>query len=98
MCVNVLTATVHDLVRGLETGAWSSKSLAATYLNQIQAHNGWLHAVLQVADRDGILQQAEVLDEKRKNGELYGSLHGIPVIIKVSSFRRTHEAPHCSPN
>lgn len=88
MDMNILTATVTDVARALERGSWTSKAIAIKYLDQIAMHNDWLHAVLQVGERDAILRQAEAFDEKRKRGELLGPLHGVPLLIKVACLFR----------
>lgn len=81
--MNLLTATIVDVLGALERGSWTSLAATSKYLDQIAAHNEWLHAVLQVGDRDDLLKQAKEMDEKRQAGNIVGPLHGVPLLIKV---------------
>lgn len=83
MGLDVLTATIQDLLNGLEKGEYTTRSLTTAYLDQIEKHNGYLHAVLDVGIRKKTLGRADVLDEKRQKGEIMGPLHGVPIIVKV---------------
>jgi len=83
MGLNVLTATIQDLLNGFKSGEYTTRSLTTAYLDQIEQHNGYLHAVLDVGIREKTLGRADVLDERRQKGEIMGPLHGIPIILKV---------------
>lgn len=81
---NVLTATVNDIQRLLESGQ-SSVQLVESYLAQVERHDGYLHAMICTAPKADLLRVAGSLDQERKRGELKGPLHGVPIILKVSS-------------
>lgn len=78
-----LTATAHELQAGLKEGKFNSVYLVNAYLSQIQKYNGYLHAVLSVAPRLSLFEQAKALDAERETGKTRGPLHGIPILLKV---------------
>lgn len=80
---DVLTADVRTLQRLLGRGAVNNSSLVDRYLAQIEKHDDYLHALIQVTPRDLLVKRAGELDGERKEGRLRGPLHGIPIIIKV---------------
>ncbi|KAG4440052.1 hypothetical protein IFR05_004445 [Cadophora sp. M221] len=82
----VLTADVAQLQHLLETGTVSSEDIVTKYLDQIDKHNveGMkLRALISVAPRDKVLQQARTLDAERKSHGSRGPMHGIPIIVKL---------------
>ncbi|KAH8587275.1 amidase signature domain-containing protein [Bisporella sp. PMI_857] len=82
VAVNLLTADVKLLKDLLEKGTLKSGDLVDRYLDQIDKHDGYLHAMLSIASRQNLRAIASALDEERNSGRLRGPLHGIPVIIK----------------
>ncbi len=76
-------ASVADIQGGLESGRWTSLSLAQAYLqriDQIDADGPALNSVIEVnpdTERD-----ATRLDEERRQGRIRGPLHGLPVMLK----------------
>jgi amidase len=76
----VSLATLSD---GLQQGKWTSAHLVELYLARIDAidRNGpQLNAVLALnPDGAAIARQ---LDQERKNGQVRGPLHGIPILLK----------------
>jgi amidase len=83
VALNVLTADVKLLKDLLEKGTLKSVDLVDRYLDQIEKHDGYLHAMLSIPSRQNLRTIASALDEERNSGTLRGPLHGIPVIIKV---------------
>ncbi|KAJ6440092.1 amidase [Purpureocillium lavendulum] len=77
----LLDATLDDLRKGLDGGAFSSVNLVDAYLARISEVNPLLHAVTETnPDARAI---AEKLDAERKEGRKdLGPLHGIPVLVK----------------
>ena len=63
----------------------TSRQLIKLYLNQIAQYNGYLKAVIAVAPEDVLDQTAAELDEERTKGIVHRPLHGIPILVKVSS-------------
>ncbi|KAG0648046.1 amidase [Hyphodiscus hymeniophilus] len=82
--LNVLTADVKLLKTLLERGTLKSADLVNWYLDQIEKHDGYLHAMLSKPTRQKLQIIASSLDEERRAGTIRSPLHGIPIIIKVS--------------
>jgi amidase len=85
--VDLLTLTATELQRLLSDRAATSVDIVERYLRQIAKHNHvglHLNAIISVADRQTVLDQARRLDEERVLGKLRGPLHGIPILLKVS--------------
>lgn len=80
--LNVLTADTAYLQSLLQHGSITSASLVDTYLAQIEKHDQYLKAVIQLTPLPLLRATAERLDFERKAGGLRGPLHGIPIIIK----------------
>ncbi|KAG8162126.1 hypothetical protein KVR01_007891 [Diaporthe batatas] len=77
---SLIDATLADLSTGLENGAFTSVDLVQTYVARIQETNGVLHAVTEI--NPDALAIAASLDAARRDGQVFGPLHGIPVLIK----------------
>ncbi len=84
-------ATIADLRRGLDSGAWSAHALTAAYLSRIADLDGpargeteagltGLRSMIEI--NPDALAIADALDAERKAGRSRGPLHGIPVVIK----------------
>ncbi|GFZ43757.1 hypothetical protein JCM24511_01477 [Saitozyma sp. JCM 24511] len=83
--LDLVRATLQDVVRALEEGQVTSVELVNRYLARIEADNInglGLRAVLETAPKDNVLAIAQQLDEERAAGKLRGQLHGIPILIK----------------
>ncbi len=75
--------TAARLREGLESGRWTARSLAETYLKRIEALNQQgpeLRAVIET--NPDALRIAEELDRERSEGKVRGPLHGLPVLLK----------------
>ncbi len=75
--------TIGELQVGLQSGRWSSHELVQAYLDRIEAidrSGPTLKSVIQ-ANPDA-LDIADGLDRERKNGNVRGPLHGIPIMVK----------------
>jgi amidase len=83
--VNVLTIDAEGLQKLLENGDVTSLGLVGQYLAQIDKHDGKLHAMIQTTPKHLLEATAKSLDQERAAGKIRGPLHGIPIIIKVSS-------------
>ncbi|GAW23606.1 hypothetical protein ANO14919_131800 [Xylariales sp. No.14919] len=81
---DVLTADLKTIEALLKNKQVTSRVLTATYLDQINKYDGYLHAMIQVAPVDLLMKRADQLDLERESGTLRGPLHGVPVIIKDS--------------
>lgn len=61
----------------------TSLQLVEVYLEQIEAYNPYLHAVICTAPKPSLLEAAKKLDAERSDGKVHLSLHGIPILVKV---------------
>ncbi len=73
--------TTDDLLDQLQTGQLTSTELVTSCLDRISSVDSRIGAFLHV-DRDGALQQASRVDERRQAGETLGPLAGVPVGVK----------------
>ena len=76
----LIEATTEDLVRGLESGLFTSVDLVQVYIARIMEVNSTLHMVTQL--NPDALTIAAQLDSQRARGTVLGPLHGIPILIK----------------
>jgi amidase len=87
--VDLLTLTAAGLQKLLSDRVLTSADIVQRYLAQIAKHNHaglHLNAIISVADKETVLDQAKRLDEERERGKLRGPLHGIPILLKVSAL------------
>ncbi|MEZ4414347.1 MAG: amidase [Gemmatimonadota bacterium] len=75
--------TVDALQEGMASGRWSARDLTRMYLERIEAVDRQGPALRSVIETNpDALVIAERLDEERRQGQVRGPLHGIPVLIK----------------
>ena len=75
--------SVKELRAGLESGRWTTRSLCERYLariDEIDAAGPALNSVIEI--NANALREADRLDSERREGEVRGPLHGIPVMLK----------------
>ncbi len=74
---------VAELQKGMEEGTYTAEAITQMYLDRIKAideKGPAINAVIELnPDATEIARQ---LDEERKNGQLRGPLHGIPIMLK----------------
>lgn len=63
-------------------GEITSQQLCTMCIEQITLQNSSLNAVLNIAPKAIILQQAATLHDERAAGKTRSPLHGVPIIIK----------------
>ncbi|HCC08251.1 MAG TPA: Asp-tRNA(Asn)/Glu-tRNA(Gln) amidotransferase GatCAB subunit A [Clostridiales bacterium] len=73
--------TVHELCDMLDNNETTSVELTKACFNRIKDVEDKVQAFITITE-DAALKQAEETDKKRKNGEVLGILHGIPMAIK----------------
>lgn len=74
---------IADLRAGLESGRWTARDLVRSYLDRIAAIDGDGPALRSVLETNpDAMAIAGELDEERRNGEVRGPLHGIPILVK----------------
>ncbi len=76
----LIEATTEDLIRGLESGLFTSVDLVQVYIARINEVNSTLHMVTQL--NPDALSIAAQMDSQRAKGNVLGPLHGIPILIK----------------
>jgi len=75
--------SLADLSAGLQSGKYTSRSLAEEYLSrigEIDTNGPGLNSVIEL--NPDALTLADSLDEERKSKGPRGPLHGIPILIK----------------
>lgn len=75
--------TIPQLQRGMGEGKWTAVSLTKAYLKRIEKldKNGpQINSVIEV--NPDAVEMARELDRERKRGNVRGSMHGIPVLLK----------------
>ena len=82
--IDLMDATIADLQTEMEAGRVSSEELCQMYIDRIEAYDEKLHLNSIIAVNPAALDDARMLDEERKQGNLRGPLHGIPVVVKAN--------------
>ena len=73
--------TASEAARRIREGLLTSEELVQSCLEQIRAFEPRVQA-WQFLDEQHALHQARALDERKRNGEPLGPLHGVPVGVK----------------
>ncbi len=76
--------TASQLADAIQAGAISSTEVLESLIRRIDQYNPALNAIITL-DIDGARQRAREADEAARWGEIWGSLHGVPITIKDSS-------------
>ena len=91
--------TVDELQHLYAIEAFTSEDYVQSCLDRIQATNPYLEAVIET--NPDAIRIAQELDEERKQGNIRGPLHGIPVLVKdvgdMNSFSLTPSLPRSIP-
>lgn len=75
--------TIRQLQEGFEKGTFTSEQVVNDYLARIEAIDNEgpaINSIILVNPK--AVEQAQALDKERKEGNVRGPLHGIPVILK----------------
>ena len=86
--VDLVTATAEDLSNYLQGHSFTSVQLVNEYLRRIELDNARgrkLHSILRTTPKHILLQIAQTRDEERAANATRGPLHGLPVVVKVST-------------
>lgn len=87
--LDVLNLTAVDVQDLLASGRRTTQQMLDLYVAQILRHNNQgakLRAVLELTPAPHLSKLAQASDRDRRNKKCPGALHGIPVIVKVSSY------------
>jgi amidase len=73
--------TAVAAARAIRAGAISSRELTEHVFTRIRAHNGRINASVTLVEEQA-MQRASEADAALAKGQLWGPLHGVPVLIK----------------
>ncbi|KAK7699196.1 hypothetical protein SLS64_011825 [Diaporthe eres] len=68
--IDVLTSDIKTLEALLRNGQSTSRCLLEAYLAQIEKHDDYLHAMIQVTPRELLFERADSLDKGRRAGAI----------------------------
>jgi len=77
---SVVEASFADMQQAMADGRVTSRDLVQQYLTRIAYYEDTLNATMAVSRR--ALEDADRLDEERRQGRVRGPLHGIPIALK----------------
>lgn len=81
MAIESKELSVIECVEHIRDGSLTSEALVTQCLENIDRTDGQIKAWTYV-DKEGALERARLLDERRQHGFAIGPLHGIPVGVK----------------
>ncbi len=73
--------TIDELQAGYRENKFTVKEVVKTYIDRIKKFDKDIKSFITVCEEDAI-KEAELIDEKIKNGEEIGDLGGIPIAVK----------------
>lgn len=76
----VVEASIVDMQKAMEDGRVTSRQLVEQYLQRIALYEAKLNATIAV--NQNALAEADRLDAERRQGQVRGPLHGIPIALK----------------
>lgn len=79
--MEIYELTVHELMDKLDKKELTSKQIVESYLKRIDEKEPEVQAFV-TKNSDKALEQAEIIDKKRNNGEVVSELAGVPIGIK----------------
>ena len=77
-----MSLTAVTLGKKIKAGEVSVAEAAKACMDSIERYDSEYNFFVTVADREGVMKQAEEIQKKIDNGELTGPLAGVPVAIK----------------
>lgn len=77
-----MSLTAVTLGKKIKAGEVSVAETAKACMDSIERYDSEYNCFVTVADREGVMKQAEEIQKKIDNGELTGPLAGVPVAIK----------------
>lgn len=77
-----MSLTAVTLGKKIKAGEVSVAEAAQACMDSIERYDSEYNCFVTVADREGVMKQAEEIQKKIDNGELTGPLAGVPVAIK----------------
>lgn len=80
--VDITKMSLIEIEEAMEKGYITSEQLVNIYLERIEKYNDKFNAINQINEH--AVEQAKQLDNMRKEGNVKGRLHGIPIIVKCN--------------
>ena len=80
--VDITKMSLIEIEEAMNKGYITSEQLVNIYLERIDEYNDKFNAINQ--KNEHALEQAKQLDRMRKEGNIKGRLHGIPIIVKFN--------------
>ena len=78
---DLTSLTAIEVAERIANGDISAEEMTSACLDRIASVDDKVHAFVHLDPADA-LRQARALDERRRNGNAVGLLHGVPVAIK----------------
>lgn len=78
--VDITSMGIVEVQSSLEKGYFTSEQLVKMYLERIEKYDVMFNSINQV--NPNAIVDAQRLDEERKNGNVRGILHGVPILVK----------------
>src|SRR5262245_56671726 len=72
----------HELERRMSSGTLTCRDVMEAHLALIDAVNPALNALVEAFDPETCLEAADEADGRAARGELLGTAHGLPVVVK----------------
>ncbi len=73
-------ASITEILQLLDNGVFTSVQITEYYLERIEEYNPDFNCFITMCD--DVLEVAALRDEQRARGEILGTLHGVPIVIK----------------
>jgi amidase len=80
--LNITDLDAHALSAAIHAGHVSCREVMTATLDRIEAFNPRFNAIVNLADREALLREADVRDAELAAGASRGFLHGMPQAIK----------------
>jgi amidase len=77
---SVVEASFAEMQEAMQQGRVTSREIVQDYLHRIAYYENTLNAAMAVNAR--ALEEADRLDDERREGQVRGPLHGIPIALK----------------
>ncbi len=87
---DIQETTISEMQKGMDSREYTSRELVLEYFSRISRYDTGpegLNSVLELNPEAPYA--ASAADAERKNGHVRGPLHGIPVLLKEQTIKRT---------
>lgn len=77
---DLMDISITELTEVLDSGRATSEEVVKMYINRINTYDRGYNSIIAI--NPNAITLAQELDEERANGEVRGTLHGVPIIVK----------------